>query len=42
MLVGVFGNLVFDIAGKKLGSLSNGMLEVVCPHIGHQYSWVCL
>lgn len=30
MLVEVFGNFPFDVAGKKFCSWLNGMLEIVC------------
>lgn len=30
MLVKMFGNFPFDVAGKKFSSWLNGMLEIVC------------
>lgn len=33
MLVEMFGNFPFDVAGKKFFSWLNGMLEIVCIHM---------
>lgn len=42
MLVEMFGNFLFDVAGKKFYSWFNGMLEIVCVPMLATDVWVSL